>query len=202
MRTGSASMDCAKSWRGRAGVGGLHPISKMWADSREFWGLAGGERRALTRGWGNPRNTSSRSRDSDLRVSVACKHFTWPDDLDWYRPGTPGRRCRGHLGPARSSRRDHAVGDTPKLPSGRGAAPRRAGRRGSNRRTAVLPAGSRGPTSACRCYRRFLHPTYRHLPGGRWHVRPAPSTERDPANAVIDRAAVFARPAICAGAGS
>ena len=138
MRTGSASMDCAKSWRGRAGVGGLHPISKMWADSREFWGLAGGERRALTRGWGNPRNTSSRSRDYDLRVSFACKHFTWPDDLDWYRPGTPGRRCRGHLGPARSSRRDHAVGDTPKLPSG----PRRSTSPG---RTAWIESADRGP---------------------------------------------------------
>ena len=47
--------------------------------------LAPGEALFLPVGWWH------HVRALDLSISVAFNHFTWPNDFDWYRPGTPGR---------------------------------------------------------------------------------------------------------------
>ena len=47
--------------------------------------LAAGEALFLPVGWWH------HVRALDLSISVAFNHFTWPNDFDWYRPGTPDR---------------------------------------------------------------------------------------------------------------
>jgi len=47
--------------------------------------LAPGEALFLPVGWWH------HVRALDLSISVAFNHFAWPNDFDWYRPGTPGR---------------------------------------------------------------------------------------------------------------